>query len=52
VVCAMHRAFFEGVFEVVLAGMGEMEFAASTASISGGCDCCHLTCAFSGVPAR
>lgn len=52
VVCAMHRAFFEGVFEVVLAGLGKMEFAASTAAISCGSDCCHLTCAFSGEPAR
>jgi predicted ArsR family transcriptional regulator len=51
-VCGMHRAFFEGAFEVVLAGMGEMTFSASTTSISRGSDCCHLTCGFAGEPAR
>jgi predicted ArsR family transcriptional regulator len=51
-VCAMHRAFLEGVLEVVMAGMGEMTFSASATSISCGSDCCHLTCAFVGEPVR
>jgi len=44
-VCEMHRAFLEGVFEVITAGIGDMTFSSTGTSISCGSDCCHLTCA-------
>ncbi len=41
-VCGMHRAFFQGVVEVVMAEFGPVSFAVAEKSISCGADCCEL----------
>lgn len=43
-VCGMHRAFLEGVVEVVMAELGGVDFAVAEQSISCGADCCELVC--------
>jgi predicted ArsR family transcriptional regulator len=45
-VCAMHRAFLEGVLGVVTAGAGEVTFSVADESMSCGADCCSWTCDF------
>jgi predicted ArsR family transcriptional regulator len=44
-VCGLHRAFLEGVVEVVMAALGPVVFAVAERSISCGADCCELVCA-------
>ncbi len=48
-VCPMHRAFLEGVLEVVTAGLGDLHIAAGACSISHGGDRCEMFCT---MPAR
>ena len=43
-VCGMHRAFLEGVVEVVMAAFGPVAFSVAEQSISCGADCCELVC--------
>lgn len=45
-VCAMHRAFLEGLLEIVTAGIGYLRFMPSACSISCGDDHCELLCSF------
>ncbi len=45
-VCAMHRAFLEGVLEVVTAGLGELRIDPGDCRISCGGERCELTCSF------
>lgn len=47
-VCGMHRAFLEGVVEVVMGALGPVAFSVAPRSISCGADCCELLC----TPAR
>jgi predicted ArsR family transcriptional regulator len=47
-VCGMHRAFLEGVVEVVMSSLGPVSFTVAEQSISCGADCCELVC----TPAR
>lgn len=46
-VCAMHRAFLEGVLEVVTAGLGVLHIEPGDCRISCGDACCELLCTFS-----
>lgn len=46
-VCAMHRAFLEGVLEVVTAGLGRLRIAPGDCRISCGGKRCELLCTFS-----
>jgi predicted ArsR family transcriptional regulator len=46
-VCAMHRAFLEGVLEVVTAGLGRLTIRAGDCRISCGDASCELLCTFS-----
>jgi predicted ArsR family transcriptional regulator len=43
-VCAMHRAFLEGVLEVVLGHLGSISCTTDGLSISCGGQCCELVC--------
>lgn len=43
-VCSLHRAFLEGVVEVVMAAFGPVAFSVAEKSISCGADCCELVC--------
>lgn len=43
-VCPMHRAFLEGVLEVVTAGLGHLRIASGACSISHGGDRCEMFC--------
>lgn len=45
-VCAIHRAFLDGVMSVVMAPLGEVSFTVAGESISHGGDCCRWTCVF------
>ena len=45
-VCAMHRAFLEGVLEVVTAGLGRLSIVPGECRISCGDDHCELLCRF------
>lgn len=47
-VCAMHRAFLEGVLEVVTAGLGRLRIDPDDCRISCGGTRCELVCTFSG----
>lgn len=53
-VCPMHRAFLEGVLEVVTAGLGHLRIEAGSCCISRGGDRCQMTCSMPGEedPAR
>jgi len=46
-VCAMHRAFLEGVLEVVTAGLGRLRIDPGDCRISCGGQRCEMTCTFS-----
>ena len=46
-VCAMHRAFLEGVLEVVTAGLGTLSIESGDCRISCGDARCELLCTFS-----
>jgi predicted ArsR family transcriptional regulator len=46
-VCAMHRAFLEGVIEVVTSGLGRLRIEAGDCRISCGDARCELLCTFS-----
>jgi predicted ArsR family transcriptional regulator len=46
-VCAMHRAFLEGVLEVVTAGLGHLRISPGDCRISCGGDRCEMLCTFS-----
>ena len=46
-VCAMHRAFLEGILQVATAGLGRLEVAPDDCRISCGGDRCELLCSFS-----
>ena len=46
-VCAMHRAFLEGVLEVVTAGLGRLRISPDDCRISCGSASCELLCTFS-----
>jgi predicted ArsR family transcriptional regulator len=53
-VCAMHRAFLEGVLEVVTAGLGRLRIEPGDCRISCGGERCEMVCTFSrdgGPPA-
>jgi predicted ArsR family transcriptional regulator len=54
-VCAMHRAFLEGLLEVVTAGLGRLRISPGDCRISCGGERCEMTCTFSpdsgGIPA-
>jgi predicted ArsR family transcriptional regulator len=54
-VCAMHRAFLEGVLEVVTAGLGPLHISPGDCRISCGGERCEMLCTFdpasSGVAA-
>ena len=43
-VCPMHRAYLEGVLEVVTAGLGHLRIAAGACDISLGGDRCEMFC--------
>jgi predicted ArsR family transcriptional regulator len=43
-VCGMHRAFLEGVVEVVMGTFAPVSFSVAEKSISCGADCCELVC--------
>ena len=43
-VCAMHRAFLEGVLGAVMTDAGKVTFSVSDETISRGADCCRWTC--------
>jgi predicted ArsR family transcriptional regulator len=45
-VCAMHRAFLEGVLQVATAGLGSLQIAPDDCRISCGGDRCELLCSF------
>jgi predicted ArsR family transcriptional regulator len=45
-VCAMHRAFLEGVLQVATAGLGQLEIAPDDCRISCGGERCELLCSF------
>jgi len=45
-VCAMHRAFLEGILEVITAGLGRLAVDSGAARISRGDDRCELRCSF------
>ncbi len=45
-VCAMHRAYLEGVLEVVTSGLGALVIASDGCRISCGDDRCELVCSF------
>jgi predicted ArsR family transcriptional regulator len=45
-VCAMHRAFLEGVLEVVTAGLGRLHISPNDCRISCGGERCELLCTF------
>jgi predicted ArsR family transcriptional regulator len=45
-VCSMHRAFLEGVLEVVTAGLGKLRIESGDCRISCGDRRCELTCSF------
>ena len=45
-VCAMHRAFLEGVLEVVTAGLGRLRIESGDCRISCGDERCELLCTF------
>ena len=45
-VCAMHRAFLEGVLEVVTADLGELRIEPGDCRISCGDERCEMTCSF------
>jgi predicted ArsR family transcriptional regulator len=45
-VCAMHRAFLEGILQVTTAGLGRLEIAPDDCRISCGGDRCELRCSF------
>jgi predicted ArsR family transcriptional regulator len=45
-VCAMHRAFLEGVLEIATAGLGSLRIAPDDCRISCGGDRCELLCSF------
>ncbi len=45
-VCAMHRAFLEGILEVTTAGLGELHIDPGECRISCGDERCELTCSF------
>jgi len=46
-VCAMHRAFLEGVLEVVTAGLGRLRISPGDGRISCGAERCEMLCRFS-----
>jgi predicted ArsR family transcriptional regulator len=46
-VCAMHRAFLEGVLQVATAGLGRLAIAPDDCRISCGGERCELLCSFS-----
>ncbi|MCX6372074.1 MAG: helix-turn-helix domain-containing protein [Actinobacteria bacterium] len=46
-VCAMHRAFLEGVLEVVTAGLGRLRISPGDCRISCGGERCEMLCTFS-----
>ena len=45
-VCAMHRAFLEGVLEIVTADLGELRIKSGDCRISCGDERCEMTCSF------
>jgi len=45
-VCAMHRAFLEGILQVVTAGLGRLEIDPGDCRISCGGERCELSCSF------
>jgi predicted ArsR family transcriptional regulator len=45
-VCAMHRAFLEGIIQVVTAGLGRLAIAPDDCRISCGGERCELLCSF------
>ena len=45
-VCAMHRAFLEGVLQVVTAGLGRLAIDPGDCRISCGGERCELLCSF------
>ena len=47
-VCAMHRAFLEGVLEVVTADLGELRIDPGDCRISCGGERCEMLCTFAG----
>ena len=47
-VCAIHRAFLEGVLGMVMADAGKVTFSVSDETISRGADCCRWTCTVAG----
>jgi predicted ArsR family transcriptional regulator len=51
-VCAMHRAFLEGVLEVVTFGLGRLRIRPDDCRISCGGERCELLCSFSSDGAR
>jgi predicted ArsR family transcriptional regulator len=48
-VCAMHRAFLEGVLEVVTSGLGRLRIAPDDCRISCGGERCELRCTLAGA---
>lgn len=51
-VCSMHRAFLQGVLEVVAAGLGRVLVSGEGCRISRGGGCCELLCTFARGGAR
>ncbi len=51
-VCAMHRAFLEGVLEVVTAGLGRLRISPGDCRISSGGERCEMLCTFSSDGGR
>jgi predicted ArsR family transcriptional regulator len=51
-VCAMHRAFLEGVLEVVTAGLGRLRISPGDCRISCGGERCEMLCTFSSDGGR
>ncbi len=45
-VCAMHRAYLEGILDVVTSRLGTLVIASDGRRISCGDDCCELVCSF------
>jgi predicted ArsR family transcriptional regulator len=45
-VCAMHRAFLEGIIQVATAGLGKLAIAPDDCRISCGAERCELLCSF------
>jgi predicted ArsR family transcriptional regulator len=45
-VCAMHRAFLEGILQVATSGLGHIEIAPDDCRISCGGERCELRCSF------